>query len=237
MGDDSGMDDYSGPFQRRINLDSFSKTGLKKLVRIGGSIYGTLNRNWYKAVVEEFGAEVADRLHHKTWFAPGGTGDHENKIISEFMGFRNENEMTTGLKVWQCLPAMIEDMELTFTKVSDTEWEMHTPRCHVPENAEKEGPRAMSYAANKICAHLELFGFRHGVARWNPNVRVDPLKLPPRASSDEPHCRWRITLTDSPVDYANDPGPFVKEHHLERDTDEQIVTVQEGGKYSEGRFD
>ena len=44
-------------------------------------------------------------------------------------------------------------------------------------------------------------------------------------------------MTDAPVDYANDPGEFVKAHGLERDTDVQIVTVEEGGKYSEGRFD
>ncbi len=231
------MDDYSGPFRSRVDLDSFSKEGLKKLVRIGGSIYGTCNRNWYLAVLEEFGPEVADRLHHKTWFAPGGTGDHENKIISEFMRFGDEKEMTTALKVWQCLPAMIQDMELTFTQISETEWEMHTPRCHVPEKGEAGGPELMNYMVNKICGHLELFGFRHGVARWNPNIRVDPVKLPPRASRDEPHCRWRITLTDGPVDYAAEPGTYVTAHKLQRDADTEIVTVQEAGKYSRGAFD
>lgn len=236
MSSQDEMDDYSGPFQGRINLDSFSKEGLKKLVRIGGSIYGTVNRQWYLAVAEEFGEEVADRLHHKVWFAPGGAGDHENDIISSMMGFGDQTEMTTGLKVWQCLPAMIEDMELTFTQISDTEWEMHTPRCHVPEAGEAGGPELMRYMTQKICGHLELFGFRHGMARWNPNIRIDPIKLPPRADKSEPHCRWRITLTDGPVDYAKDPGEFVREHGLERDTDAQIVTVQEGGKYSEGRF-
>lgn len=233
---EDGMDDYSGPFQSRINLDSFSKEGLKKLVRIGGSIYGTVNRQWYLAVAEEFGEEVADRLHHKTWFAPGGAGDHENNIISSLMGFRDENEMTTGLKVWQCLPAMIEDMELTFTQISETEWEMHTPRCHVPESGEAGGPELMRYMVNKICGHLELFGFRHGMARWNSKIRIDPVKLPPRQSPDEPHCRWRITLTDQEVDYASEPGSFVIDNGLQRETDVEIVTVLEGGKYSEGRF-
>ena len=180
---------------------------------------------------------MADRLHHKTWFAPGGAGDHENEIISEMMGFRDEDEMTTGLKVWQCLPAMIEDMELTFRQVSDTEWEMYTPRCHVPEAGEAGGPELMNYMVNKICAHLELFGFRHGMARWNPRLRIDPVRLPPRADSSEPHCHWRIRLTDEPVDYSADPGEYVREHGLERETDVQIVTVEEGGKYSEGRFD
>jgi hypothetical protein len=59
---------------------------------------------------------------------------------------------------------------------------------------------------DKICGHLELFGFRHGAARWNEKVRIDPEKLPPRASKDDPHCRWRIRLTDARVDYAADPA-------------------------------
>ena len=38
------------------------------------------------------------------------------------------------------------------------------------------------------------------------------LKLPPRASADEPHCRWSIKLTDARVDYATEPGEYVEKH-------------------------
>ena len=57
------------------------------------------------------------------------------------------------------------------------------------------------------------------------------MKLPPRASKDEPHCRWKIRLMQQRVDYAADPGGYVKEHGLERDTDADIVN-HEAGKYS-----
>ena len=155
-------------------------------------------------------------MHHTVWFEDGGAGDHENYTISRLMGFSGENEVTTPLKVWQCLPAMSTRMTLTFRQVGENEWEMFTPQCVVPETGEAGGPEIMDYMVNKICGHLELFGFRHGAARWNPNIRIDPLKLPPRASADEPHCRWRITLEAEPVDYAAEPGAYVREHHLER---------------------
>ncbi len=77
-----------------------------KLVEVGGSIYGDVNRKWYQAVAATFGQEAADELHHDVWFAPGGTGDHENTTISQLMGFADEDEVTTPMKVWQCLPAM-----------------------------------------------------------------------------------------------------------------------------------
>ena len=85
---------------------------------------------------------------------------------------------------------------------------------------------------DKICGHLELFGFRWGAARWNEKIRIDPVKLPPRASKDEPHCRWTIELTDERVDYVAEPGGYVEKHGLRRETDAEIVN-HEAGKYSQ----
>ncbi|HEX4428831.1 MAG TPA: hypothetical protein VHZ96_06140 [Frankiaceae bacterium] len=227
---DEELDDYSGPFEPDLRLTDFSKAGLMKLVEVGGSIYGTVNRRWYMEAIKRFGQEVADEMHHAAWFADGGAGDHENNVISSLMGFAGEDEVTTPLKVWQCLPAMSTRMTLTFEQTGDNEWEMYTPQCVVPEQGERGGPEALAYAVDKICGHLELFGFRHGAARWNPKIRIDPLKLPPRASADEPHCRWKITLTDENVDYASDPGAYVAEHNLGRVTDIELVNY-EAGKY------
>jgi len=97
------LDDYSGPFQPDLHLSDFSKEGLMKLVEIGGSIYGAVNRQWYQAAVERFGQKVADEMHHEVWF----------------------------------------------------------------------------------CAHLELFGFRHGAARWNEKVRIirSSFRRAPRRAS------------------------------------------------------
>jgi len=228
------LDDYSGPFEPDLRLSDFSKKGLMKLVEIGGEIYGTVNRNWYSAVTERFGSEVADELHHQVWFADGGAGDHENYTISRLMGFADEDEMTTPLKVWQCLPAMSTRMTLTFRQTGERQWEMFTPQCAVPELGEMAGPAIFDYMINKVCGHLELFGFRHGAARWNANIRIDPVKLPPRANAGEPHCRWTITLEDEPVDYAAEPGDYVREHNLQRETDAEIVN-HEAGKYRVGR--
>jgi hypothetical protein len=225
------LDDYSGPFRPDLHLSDFSREGLKKLVEIGGSIYGMVNRLWYLEAIKRFGPEVADEMHHQVWFGEGGAGDHENEQISTLMGFADEDAETTAMKVWQCLPAMSTRMTLRFERTGEQEWEMHTPQCIVPETGEAEGPETMAYMCDKICAHLELFGFRHGAARWNQKIRIDPVKLPPRASEDEPHCRWKIRMTDSRVDYANDPGDYVREHGLQRDTDAEIVN-REAGKYS-----
>jgi len=229
------LDDYSGPFEPDLRLDDFSKEGLKKLVEIGGAIYGTVNRKWYDAAVARFGREVADEMHHEVWFAEGGAGDVENHTISTLMGFTGEDEVTTPMKVWQCLPAMASRMHMVFEQTDDGDWQMSTPQCVVPEMGEKLGPEVMDYMANNICGHLELFGFRHGASRWNAQIRVDPEKLPPRADTSEVHCRWRISMQDAPVDYAAEPGAYVAAHGLQRPTDVEIVN-HEAGKYAARRF-
>lgn len=66
------LDDYSGPFKPDLHIPDFSKEGLMKLVEISGSIYGTVNRQWYRAAVKRFGQEVADEMHHEVWFAASG---------------------------------------------------------------------------------------------------------------------------------------------------------------------
>jgi hypothetical protein len=228
------LDDYSGPFRPDLHLSDFSKEGLMKLVEIGGSIYGAVNRQWYQAAIRRFGQEVADEMHHEVWFAEGGCGDHENFTISKLMGFQGDDDETAAMKVWQCLPAMSTRMTLEFDRTGEHEWEMRTPQCDVPETGEREGPTVMAYMCDKICGHLELFGFRHDAVRWNEKVRIDPLELPPRASASEPHCRWRIRLTDERVDYAADPGDYVREHGLARAGDAEIVN-HEAGKYARKR--
>ena len=91
------LDDYSGPFQPDLHISDFSKEGLMKLVEIGGSIYGAVNRQWYLAAIKRFGQEVADEMHHEVWFADGGAGDHENFTISKLMGFENDDDETAAI--------------------------------------------------------------------------------------------------------------------------------------------
>jgi hypothetical protein len=225
------MDDYSGEFKPDLKLTDFSKGGLIKLVEIGGAIYGGVNRNWYAAVAKRYGEQVADEMHHEVWFADGGCGDLENETISGLMGFSHLDDETAPMRIFQCLPAMATRMNLVFEQQGDHEWILSAPQCVVPETGEKEGPEVMKFMCEKICYHLEVFGFRWGAAGWNPNIRIDPIKLPPRADKSEPHCAWRITLEDKPVDYVEQPGDLVLKMGLQRETDTDITDPKFVGKF------
>jgi hypothetical protein len=77
-------------------------------------------------VAERFGKEAADELHHQVWFKDGGVGDVENYTIGALMGFSDEDEVTTPMKVWQCLPAMASRMKLCIEEISRGKWQMYT---------------------------------------------------------------------------------------------------------------
>ena len=81
-------------------------------------------------------------MHHEVWFDDGGAGDHENYTISRLMGFAGEDEVTTPLKVWQCLPAMSTRMTLTFRQIGENEWEMFTPSAPSPRRGRRGAPRS-----------------------------------------------------------------------------------------------
>jgi hypothetical protein len=152
------------------------------------------------------------------------------------MNFASEDEVTSPMKVWQCLPAMASRMKLCFEQVGPNQWQLYTPMCIVPETGERGGPELMDFMVNKICGHLELYGFRHAASRWNPNIRIDPLRLPPRSNPTQPHCQWLIELRDEPADYARVPGRYVVEHGLARADDAGILNY-EAGKYSRAHRD
>lgn len=217
------LDDYSGPFRPDLKLTDFSKAGLLKLVEIGGAIYGAVHFGWYREVERRFGHQVAEEIGHRAWFADGGAGDTENQVISTLMGFSNETDETAPLKINQLLPAMATRMTLVFEQQGEHEWLMKAQQCMVPENAEAQGPAALQKRCAEICHHIELFGFRWGARRWNPNIRVDPLALPPRSSAAEPHCCWRYRLEDHAVDYVAEPGELVVKMGLQRDQDERAA--------------
>lgn len=225
------MDDYSGEFKPDLKLTDFSKEGLIKLVEVGGAIYGGVNRHWYMAVAKRYGEQVADEMHHEVWYADGGCGDLENDTISGLMGFSHHGDETSVMRMCQCLPAMATRMNLVFEQVGEHEWIMKATQCTVPETGEAEGPEVMKYMCEKICYHLELFGFRHCAYRWNPNVRWDPIKLPPRTDESEPHCAWRITVQEKPVDYVKEPGELVEKMGLQRETDAEISDPKFAGIY------
>jgi hypothetical protein len=216
------LDDYSGPFQPDFELKDLSKEALIKLVEVGGTIYGHVTRCWYRAVEARFGAEAAHDCHHEVWFEKGGAGDVENETLGRLFGFSRETDETAPMKVNQLLPAMATRMKLVFEERGEHDWLMKAQRCHVPEMGEAAGPEQLRRNCETICYHLELFGFRWGARKWNRNIRVDPLKLPPRGDASEPHCCWRYTLQDEPPDYAKEPGELVEKMGLQRPEDGEI---------------
>jgi hypothetical protein len=230
------LDDYSGPFRPDLKLTDFSKVGVIKFVEIAAAVYGAVEHNWYKQVERRYGHKVTEEIEHDVWYGDGGVADVKNQVISTLMGFSHQTDVTVPLKINQLFPAMAVRMKLVFEQQGEHEWLMKAQECLVPEDAEASGPEVLRKQCKQICHHTELFGFRWTARRWNPNIRVDPVKLPPRTSAEEPHCCWRYRLEDPPVDYAAEPGELVVKIGLQRDQDERAAGIGEPRPVSAVQF-
>ena len=186
----SEMNDYSGPFRPDLKLTDFSKEGLSKLIKFGGTIYGAVDMSWYETVARRYGDKVADECRHEAWFKEGGAGDAENKGAQAIMNYRGD-DIGTALKINQLLPAMATQMDLRFEKKGENHYVMSCYECIVPDRWAALG---RPEAGQKICEDLELVGFQWSAKKYNPKIKVKALKFPPRKSKDEPHCVWEYTM-------------------------------------------
>jgi len=64
-------------------------------------------------------------------------------------------------------------------------------RCLGLEYYERHGETTLQKHA---CEVLDVEGFEDAARLFNPNIKVTPLKLPPRKSPEEIACQWEFKL-------------------------------------------
>jgi hypothetical protein len=83
-------------------------------------------------------------------------------------------------------------------QVTDYRLELESPkrglmvvtRCSILEGMEKEGEGR----EKDICSQIDAAVLRKYAAFFNPNIKVEPLLLPPREDKQGICCKWEFTL-------------------------------------------
>ena len=84
-------------------------------------------------------------------------------------------------------------------QVTEYKTEMESPkrglltvtRCSILEALEREGQGR----EKEICSTVDAAVLRSYAAFFNPNIKVEPLFLPPRADREGICCKWEFTLS------------------------------------------
>lgn len=180
--------DYSGPYKPDLKFEDFSKDFLIKLLYAWQMAYLRLNAFWYQAVTERCGSEAGDECNLKVWLNVG------EKVVPKFakVGNFQLNTLVDNLKLCQLVPETNIGSEYFDGRVDIID-QNHivttTNKCRILGTLEKVAPEKIEYFCRIMEGQVLEKYFKNP---QNPNVKVTPLKLPPRKSLDEICCKFDI---------------------------------------------
>ena len=177
--------DYSGKFDPKFSHGKFTKETLLKLLNMYTEYMLRIDGFWYLTVMDKWGNEQAFDCDVRVWEK---AQIYETKTISSLLNIHGD-DVVTVMKAMQASPWMwIYDYEMD---VKSNKQAILTIRsCPTLLSLEKEGKGREKL----ICQEMEpkIMGI---VAHYfNPNIRVTPLKMPPRRTKDEIPCQWEFKL-------------------------------------------
>ena len=182
----SEMNDYSGEFKSDLTFKDFSPEFLGKLIGLYGKLYIAMDGFWYLGVKEHIDNETALKVDLWAW---DKATRYELKRLTALAGIRGDG-VDALLKLLQIVPWM---------QITEHEIEMESPkrglltvtRCATLEALEREGQGR----EKDICSTVDPAEHRSNAAFFNPNIKVEPLSLPPRKDREGICCKWEFTLS------------------------------------------
>ena len=182
----SEMNDYSGEFKSDLAFKDFSPEFLGKLIELYGKLYIAIDGFWYLGVKEHVDNETALKVDLWAW---DKATRYELKRLTELAGIRGDG-IDSVLKLLQIVPWM---------QATEYKTEMESPkrglltvtRCSILEALEREGQGR----EKEICSTVDAAVLRSYAAFFNPNIKVEPQFLPPRADGEGLCCKWEFTLS------------------------------------------
>ncbi len=195
------LKDYSGPFDPNLRLTDFSKEALTKLLISASKAYIGMDGVWTTLMREKVGDRAAFDYDKEVWFGRALALDMRRTV--EPLGIKG-NDIATLFKYWQCSPAFsvaytgpAPDFEpqVHFELKNKNYGLMTVRRCYSLEYFERHQDGSLQKLA---CDEIDTPAWEWQAHKFNPNIKVHPLKMPPRKSKDDIACQWELTLEDNP---------------------------------------
>ena len=182
MGD---MHDYSGEYNPDLKLENFSPEFLRELVKMYGKFYIAMDGFWYLGVKEHIDNETALKIDLWVW---DKVARYELKRLAKMAGIEGDG-IDAVFKFLQIVPWM-QVTEFRAELESPTRGVLTVTKCSILEALEREGQGREA----DICSQVDTAALRAYARFFNPDIKVEPLFLPPRDDRKGICCRWEFTL-------------------------------------------
>lgn len=177
--------DYSGKFDPEFSYDKFTSETLVKLLRMYSQFIHRIDGTWYLTVLGKWGNEEALDCdlkvleNIKVW---------ELTTVSNLLSIHGD-DVATVMKVQQASPWMWNfNYEIDLI---NNDHAIFTHRiCPTLLALEKEGKGR----EKPLCQGIEPKLFDLTAHFFNKNIKVTPLKVPPRKNKDGVACQWEFRL-------------------------------------------
>ncbi len=181
----SEMQNYGGKFRPDFKFTDMSKEFLSELLRFYGNAYMALDGFWYIGLLNETDNDFTLKVDHWAWEK---STRFEMKRLVPLAGIEG-NGLDSLFKFLQLVPWM---------QVTDCRLELESPyrgtlvvsKCSILEGMEKSGDGREKL----VCSQVDAAVLRSYARYFNPNIKVEPILLPPRQEKQGVCCTWEFTL-------------------------------------------
>jgi hypothetical protein len=182
------IDDLSGPFYPNLRHENFSKKFLLRLMDAWQYAWIVMSASYYNAVRKRFGFEAANDINRLAWSRVGERAVPRHARVANIQ----LNTVLDSLKVLQLpLNNTIGPLyEVAYDIRNENHVILNVTRCRSLLYYEREAPEMVE----PVCR-----GFRKEAMEKhliNPNIKVTPLKLPPRKSKRQIACQWEFKMKE-----------------------------------------
>lgn len=181
------LQDYNGELRPVLKIQDLSKDALGKLWTTGGKMYIGMSGVWFNLLKERLGDEKATELSNEFW---GRIVPLEVRWSREALNLYGD-DVATVLKICQVDPGFGGICDLHCELKNNNEGILTVRQCRALDYWERHGDTKEIENACGVEEEISLIAFARTV---NPNIKVRPLKLPPRKSRDEIACQWEFKL-------------------------------------------
>jgi len=178
------LNDYSGELLPDLKLSKFSPDTLADLLTLYARLYIALDGLWYLTIKERGGNEEAlacDIINSEK------VCKYEMAKIAKQLNIQG-NDVVALMKTLQLTP-WLQQTQYEIEVKNRNDAMLTITYCLVLDALEREGEGRENEICNIVCPKT----FEADASFFNPNIKVDILKSPPRKSKDEICCQWEFS--------------------------------------------
>jgi Family of unknown function (DUF6125) len=177
--------DYSGKFDPEFSHDKFTKETLLKLLKAYSESMLRMDGFWFLTVMDKWGNDEAIDCDLRVWEKSQA---YEMRTLGNLLNIHGD-DVATLMKLLQVNPwTWIQDR---VTDIKNNNYAILTVRtCPTLFSLEKEGKGRERQHCHLACQRIISLNASH----FNPNIKVTPLKLPPRENNNDICCQWEFKL-------------------------------------------